>query len=340
MRQNLIGSCTVFAALLWVAGCTPQDTAPSPEGPYLGQTPPGNAPEIFAPGFISTGTDEVEAAFGPDGTELYLSVMAEIGTEFVAAIAVTRVENGTWTDPEIAPFSDVGLNMDPFVHPDGSKVYFTSTRPLEGEPMGSEDGEGPKSNIWVVDKVDAGWGEPRPIGPPINGFGNVVAATVARSGTMYFTRRLEDGWEGIFRSRFVNGEYEEPQRLPDNVNTTETQFHSSISPDESYLILSIYGRDDSFGSTDYYVTFRDSNDVWSDVINLGEPINSEETESAPCLSPDGRYFFFGSQAKTERTVDPGMTFADLKSELDIPGNGSWDIHWVDVSVIEALRPGG
>ncbi|MFC1639236.1 hypothetical protein ACFL3B_00565 [Gemmatimonadota bacterium] len=43
----------------------------NPEGPYLGQTPPGNTPEIFAPGIISTGMNEVEAAFSPDGTELY-----------------------------------------------------------------------------------------------------------------------------------------------------------------------------------------------------------------------------------------------------------------------------
>jgi hypothetical protein len=136
----------------------------------------------------------------------------------------------------------------------------------------------------------------------------------------------------------VEGVYQEPERLPDNVNTTNTQFHSSIAPDESYLILSIYGRDDSFGSTDYYVTFRDSNDVWSEVINLGDRINSEETEAAPCLSPDGRFFFYGSQAKLEREADPGMRFADLRSELNRPGNGSWDIRWVDVSVIEDLRP--
>jgi hypothetical protein len=338
VRQNPVFSSAAIVVLLLSSGCTPEEHSHSPAGPYLGQSPPGTTPEIFAPGIVSTGMNEVEAAFSPDGTELYLAIMSDIGTDFVAAIAMARLEDGGWTDLEIAPFSDVGLNMDPFVHPDGSKLYFTSTRPLDGEPVTTEDDEAPKSNFWVVEREADSWSAPRPIGPPINGFGNVSAATVTRTGTMYFTRRLEDGWEGIFRSRLVDGQYQEPERLSDKVNTTNTQFHSSIAPDESYLILSIYGRDDSYGSTDYYVSFRDSNDVWSDVINLGDEINTEETEAAPCLSPDGRFFFFGSQAKIERTAAPGMTFNDLRNELHQPGNGSWDIHWVDVSVIQTLRP--
>ena len=189
LRANQICSKVVGLVLLLSGGCTNRDPVPSLEGPYLGQTPPGTTPEIFAPGFISTDLDELEAAFSPDGTELYLAVMAEIGSEFVAAIAMTKIENGSWTNLEIAPFSDVGLNMDPFVHPDGSKLYFTSTRPLEGDQAGTEDGEELQSNIWVMDREGAGWGAPRPIGPPINGLGNVGTPTVTRSGNMYFTRR-------------------------------------------------------------------------------------------------------------------------------------------------------
>ena len=341
MKFTQIKANPAFVAALLLCGCTSPDTTQRPEGPFLGQAPPGTTPQIFAPGIISTGMNEVEAAFSPDGKELFLAVMADIGTDYVAAIAMSKMEDGGWTELEIAPFSDIGMNMDPFVHPDGSKLYFTSTRQLEGEPVEQADEEGPpESNFWVVDRQGDGWSEPRPIGPPINGFGNVAAPTVTRDGTMYFTRSLDDGWEGIFRSHLVSGEYQEPERLPDNVNTTNAQFHSAIAPDESYLILSIYGREDTFGSTDYYVSFRDSNDVWSDVINLGEQINSEETEAAPCLSPDGRFFFFGSQAKLERTANPGMTFADLRNELNQPGNGSWDIRWVGTSVIEALRPEG
>lgn len=338
MRQNPVLSSATILVLFLIGGCVSEEHSFRPEGPYLGQSSPGTTPVIFAPGIVSTGMNEVEAAFSPDGTELYLAIMSDIGTDYVAAIAMTRLEEGGWTDLEIAPFSDVGLNMDPFVHPDGSKLYFTSSRPLEGEGVETEENEAPKSNFWVVEREGEGWSAPTPIGPPINGFGNVAAPTVTRDGTMYFTRRLEDGWEGIFRSRLVDGQYQEPERLPDNVNTTSAQFHSSIAPDESYLILSIYGRDDSYGSTDYYVSFRDSNEKWSDVINLGDAINTEETEAAPCLSPDGRYFFFGSQAKMERTAAPGMSFNDLRNELYQPGNGSWDIHWVDVSVIEELRP--
>jgi hypothetical protein len=41
--------------------------------PYLGQTPPGNIPEIFAPGVISSSGDEAILAVGERGSVCYLT---------------------------------------------------------------------------------------------------------------------------------------------------------------------------------------------------------------------------------------------------------------------------
>lgn len=44
-------------------------------GEYVGQTPPGNTPELFAPGLITTGTYTRDVAMTPDGSELYFGVL-------------------------------------------------------------------------------------------------------------------------------------------------------------------------------------------------------------------------------------------------------------------------
>ncbi len=50
---------------------------------------------------------------------------------------------------------------------------------------------------------------------------------------------------------------------------------------------------------------------------MGEPINSDNEENCPTLSPDGKYFLFNRRNVTT-----------VKS----------DIYWVDAKIIEDLKP--
>ncbi|MEE8526791.1 MAG: hypothetical protein V3T72_22890 [Thermoanaerobaculia bacterium] len=45
----------------------------------------------------------------------------------------------------------------------------------------------------------------------------------------------------------LDGAYAEPERLPPQVNTGRDRFNAFIAADESFLILPIFGRDDSLG---------------------------------------------------------------------------------------------
>ena len=65
--------------LLWLFSvaflcCAAQEEVSRISGPYLGQAPPGRTPELFAPGVVSTGLDELNSVFSPDGRELYFCV--------------------------------------------------------------------------------------------------------------------------------------------------------------------------------------------------------------------------------------------------------------------------
>ncbi len=124
------------------------------------------------------------------------------------------------------------------------------------------------------------------------------------------------------------------------MNSTDQQYNAFIDPDERYLLLGVFGRDDSFGGTDYYVVFRNADDTWSGPINLGAHINRPRgSEWSPYVSPDGQYFFFMSTrpAPVEALPD-SVTLAELDALHLRPENGNPDIYWVDAGFLDALRP--
>ncbi|OGU57003.1 MAG: hypothetical protein A2V66_05405 [Ignavibacteria bacterium RBG_13_36_8] len=173
------------------------------------------------------------------------------------------------------------------IHPDGSRLYYQSNRPVDHSESTY------MWNIWYVDRIGDGWGEPHSIGRPINGRNHVSGPAVTMDGTMYYTLMTLGGLSEIYRSKYINGVYQEPERLSNNINTVQQQFDSYIAPDESYLIFCAYQRSDSYGSTDLYISFRDENDNWSNSINMGPTINTVEGEGSATITPDGRYIFYG-----------------------------------------------
>ena len=57
--------------------------SPALKGPYLGQTPPGNQSQVFAPGFVSTGFGELNSVFSADGKEFYFATLSADGKFFL-----------------------------------------------------------------------------------------------------------------------------------------------------------------------------------------------------------------------------------------------------------------
>jgi len=336
----LAHGCVLTAMLLAVACGAPPARPPADEfpvltGDYLGQTPPGMEPELFAPGIVSTGLAERDVAMTPDGNELYFS--AVVGRNFnFTAILVTRRVDGRWTAPEVAPFSGKYLDIEPTITADGRRFFFLSNRPKPGS--GAEEGD---EDVWVMDRAtDGGWGEPYNLGPPVNSAQAEYFPSLTRDGTIYFTRRGDDGVEAIYRSRPIDGGFAEPERLPEQVNAGRTRFNAFIAPDESFLIVSVVGREDTVGGVDYYVVFRSPDDAWSEPVRLPDSINTDQMgEWSASLSPDGRYLFFmSSRAKIEDQVAPTrMSRADMDALHNAPMNGNSDIWWVDAAAVTALR---
>jgi len=65
----------------------------------------------------------------PDGLEVYYTLQ---GLEGYNHIVYLKSMNGVWQQPEIAPFSNLDHNADPFISPDGKKLFFWSNGPQNG----------------------------------------------------------------------------------------------------------------------------------------------------------------------------------------------------------------
>jgi len=316
--------CLVFSAL-----------ADEPlTGPYLGQTPPGDEPVLFAPGIVSDGFNNRDVAMMPDGSELYYAVNIR-GFDLSTIMAVYQVD-GKWSKPEVPAFAtDKSMKfLEPTISPDGSKFFFVSVKRGDEKNM----------DIWVMDREGTAWGEPKMLGDTINTAVSETFPSITNDGTLYFSRASDDPQvEHIYRSRLVDGQYTKAEKLPDNVNCGKTQFNPFVAPDESYVIVSVWGRDDSLGSIDYYIVYRNENDEWSEPVNMGSKINTPGVhEYSSFISRDGKYLFFMSTRTPDDTDLENNAYSaeDLNRIHNSPENGNSDIYWIDAGIIEELRPEG
>jgi len=301
---------------------------PDLSGPYLGQSPPGDSPELFAPGIISTPMYTRDITMTPDGKEIYFCISAFRYN----LIFYTKQVNGKWTEPEPAPFITDPKYMfyEPHITTDGQKLMFLSNMPRE------EGGE-EIQDIWAVDRIENGWSKPYNLGAPVNSDGSEFYPSTTRDGTLYFTR-AEKGSRinNIYRSRLVNGKYQEAEKLGSEVNCGRNRYNAFIDPDERFIIVPATGMEDGIGGTDYYIVFRDENDKWSKPINLGEKVNSVRgAEWSSYISPDGKYFFFMS-SKTA-SINEKPSYRKFKKMFNKPQNGNSDIYWVKSDFLLDLK---
>ena len=306
---------------------------PELKGEYLGQYQPEDSALLFAPNIVSTGMADRDIAIYPDGSEIYFC--RNIGNFSFATIFYTKLINETWTKPQVLEFATNPeyIYIEPFISSDGLKMYFASNMPIEGIPAGI-------MNIWISERINNSWGEPHPIGAPINTQSDQYFPSLTHNGTLYFTS--EDSLtneEFIYRSKIIDGQYQKPELLPKNINMGLARFNAFISPNEDFIIVPVYGMPDSYGGTDYYIVFRDESDNWSKPMNMGPEVNSANgQEWSASLSPDGKFLFFMSdRMQKDVKLNKSLTYNVFNELNEKPQNGNSDIYWIKTEFIIDLK---
>ena len=330
MKRSAAQIAISFSAVFMLACCAQQNGFPTRDL-YLSQKTPGDSPELFAPGIVSTHHHEHSSpAFSPDGSEVYWSVFVNfLGPQ---VILYSKEEDGRWAPPEVAPFSGQYSDGQPFLTRDGRKLFFESQRPInqDSEIAGDID-------LWVVERTAEGWGEPKHLGFPINSDAWERGPTVSDHGNLYFSSMREGGFgqSDIYCSEWIDGAYSEPKNLGSNINTDDYETWPYIAPDERFIIF------DS-GPKGIVVSFLRKDGSWSEPIRTAERLQTKGSDDRfPMLSPDGRYFFFVSNRSIGNPYfEKPLNLGEIKEEAERPGNGFGDVYWLNAGFIEELKPEG
>jgi len=296
--QTLIITLLLLAAVNMIA----QETEfPELTGPYLGQEPPAREPVLFAQGIVSNGKNHSSAAISPDGKELYWSGMER-------KIWFSKLEGGKWTVPKVASFckEDSYEYDNPFIAPDGNKIFFTSFRPGAVSQN--------KETIWYAERFRSGWSDPEPVSPEVNETPLHWSISVSDAGTLYFqfqdaSGKSPGGIGDIYYSKLVNGEHQKPESIGSAINTPATETCPHIAPDESYIVFTRFDQT-NVKNTGIFISYRDKSGQWLPAV-MAEGGTKEKGGLSPRISPDSKYLFY---------VNGGM----------------W---WMPADFIEELRPG-
>jgi hypothetical protein len=327
----------MITCCLWSIAFGQQSRVDFPKlvGPYLGQKHPGNMPKVFAPGIVSTGLYTRDIAVSKDGNEIYFCV----SDGSITAIFATQLRENGWTEPAIAPFSGKGfLDFEPHISPDGDHLFFLSNRP----PPGRE----PKSgwfyqHIWVTTRTEKGWDEPQLVAAPVSTDDNEYFPSVTKSNDLYFTRSRKNVFARIYKAKYDNGRYSDPEMLPFEVPEKGVLFNAFVSPQEDYLITCALNIEPANVDQDYYISFRMPNGGWGKLIRFGPEINAPgDNANSAFVSPEGKYLFFSSSRKDTSRVElkTGSTLRDIIRSKCEPGHGASAIYWVDAKIISELKP--
>lgn len=141
--------------------------------------------------------------------------------------------------------------------------------------------------------------EPRKLGPGVNtDMDEYLPSFTADGSTLIFTRVLGRQEDFFLSRQAADGTWEEARPI-DRINTPENEGAQTVSADGRLLIFTACNRRDAIGRCDLYFT-EYKGGKWSDVRNLGEPVNSGAWESQPSLSSDGKALYFASDRRGGR----------------------------------------
>jgi outer membrane protein OmpA-like peptidoglycan-associated protein len=182
----------------------------------------------------------------------------------------------------------------PVVSPDGKSLYFTRWK--HPDNLGASKNQ----DIWVSQLGDdKKWLKANLFPAPINNDENNAVCGISPNGkTMLLNNvygkdgQMEKGVSLSFRLR--SGEWSFPKaiRIQNFKNKSEYSEYT-LAPNGKILLMTTETKD-SYGGKDIYVSFLKSDDTWTEPKNIGQNVNSGESESTPFIAPDGVTMYFSS----------------------------------------------
>ncbi|HQS51528.1 MAG TPA: hypothetical protein PLN99_06490, partial [Daejeonella sp.] len=192
--------------------------------------------------------------------EIYFTLQSPF--QEISQILHIKKLNGKWSDPTLMPFSDKFSDLEPFLSPDQTKLYFASNRPMNDSSITAKD-----YDIWYVkrENKNSPWSAPINMGKPVNSKNDEFFPSVAANNNLYFTSDAPGGIgkDDIYLCEYRNGAYQGPKLLGSEINSPGYEFNAFISKNEDFLIYTKYNSEGGLGSGDLYISKKDKANRWS-----------------------------------------------------------------------------
>lgn len=270
------------------------------KGPYLGQTPPGKTPKLFAKGIVSTSRGmHANIAFSPD--------LNEVVWESMDTLYIMKMENNIWSAPEKLVLFKENYSVDaPYFSQDGQRMFFVAGLRDTARLMDNE-------KIWYIERKNTSWSEPQLFDSLVNAEPIHWQTSMDKNGNVYTS--------GLNCILFESGTYTTRESLPAIINVVPDSIQYAgevapfISPDGDFLIFDRFTPPPPRWSVDFLISFKDDDGNWTKAKDLTSKINGNGTIGR--VSPDGKYLFFLS-------TRPGSAVER-------------SVYWIDAEVIEELK---
>ncbi len=178
---------------------------------------------------------------------------------------------------------DEYINMLQF---NGSQLVFTRR-------FQSREGDRMDESLFVASSKDGQWSDTHRLELDWDYNDNMGAAFVTADGRqLYFTGCgvIKDCGCDLFSSESTGDGWGNPIHLGKNVNSSSWDSQPCVSADGKEL----YFVSRRSGNSDIYRSVRNDDGTWAAPENLGAVINTNGTEMAPYLHPDGKTLYFSS----------------------------------------------
>ncbi len=200
--------------------------------------------------------------------------------------------DGNWTVARNigAPLNTAENEGAPTISADGHLLIYTGCDRQGG--YGSCD-------LYYSFRIGDSWTPGRNLGPPVNTADWETQPSLAPDGkTLYFIRGRETAHgiqnQDIYVTQLNDsGQWSEPERLSDTINTPGREESVFIADDNQTLYFSSDGHP-GMGGLDIFYSRRLPNGRWGIPVNLGYPINTCKDENSILIDPNGHTAYFSS----------------------------------------------
>jgi outer membrane protein OmpA-like peptidoglycan-associated protein len=182
----------------------------------------------------------------------------------------------------------------PSVNRDESVMVFTSRRQEGNINENVFEDNFPYEDIFISYKIDDQWTRAENISPRINTLYFESNLAISDNGRELYIYVDENGGDVYTSTKQNSGLWTRPEPIGGSINTANKETSVSISPDGK-IIFFASDRAGTMGGLDIYFSIRDRRGDWTDIRNIGLPVNTRFNDDFPFIDQDGKTLYFSSE---------------------------------------------